>query len=60
MFGPNDDILEGKGSFEKYASVDELKADWTVIEESEYDITLDADQKTVSLKKKDNEPTENS
>ena len=29
-FGPNDDILEGKGSF-KYASVDELKADWTVI-----------------------------
>lgn len=58
-FGPNDDILEGKGSF-KYASVDELKADWTVIEESEYDISLDADQKTVSLKKKDNEPTEKS
>lgn len=45
--------------FEKYASVDDLKADWTIIEESEYDISLDADQKTVSLKKK-NEPSASS
>lgn len=57
--GPNDDILQGKGMFEKYASVDELKADWEIIEESEYDISLDADQKTVSLKKK-NEPSASS
>ena len=42
--------------FEKYASVDELKADWEIIEESEYDISLDAGEKTVSLKKK-NEPS---
>jgi len=37
-----------------------LKADWTIIEEKEYDISLDAEQKTVSLKKKDNDPTEKS
>jgi len=58
--GPNEDILEGKGSFEKYATIDELKADWTVIEESEYEINLDADQKTIGLKKKANDPTEKS
>jgi len=51
--------LLGKGMFEKYASVDELKADWEIIEESEYDISLDAAEKAVSLKKK-NEPSETS
>jgi len=50
--GPNEDILQGKGNFEKYASIDELKAAWTVIDEKEYEITLVAEDKTVSLKKK--------
>jgi|TARA_B110000902_G_scaffold208201_1_gene237517 hypothetical protein len=44
--------LQGKGNFEKYASIDELKAAWTVIDEKEYEITLVAEDKTVSLKKK--------
>jgi hypothetical protein len=44
--------LQGKGNFEKYASIDELKTAWTVIDEKEYEITLVAEDKTVSLKKK--------